>query len=822
MAAMARGGHGRQGFERDERRVERPRLSRKIGRIAAVALFAGLLPATLLAQVAPPPPATRPAPASIVSPELTGRPVRGIRISGNTQVSTAVILNLIRTRQGEPFDPATVEEDYRRVYDMRKFTNVEARVEPTDDGGVIVSYTVTEQRQIKDVKFVGNAHADAPALRDLIDVKTGESIDRFRINVARESIEAYYRERNFPFAHVDIDDKALAESGTLTFKVTEGPNVKIRKVKFIGNRSYTGERLGGLVKTGSWFFIFRPGTFNADVVDQDVAALRRFYESKGFFDVRVGHKLVFSPDGTELMVEFVIDEGVRYTLDRVTFRGNKTLNDEALRTGLRLAPGRYYDSELLQRDVRQIVRSYSPYGFIFDAEGTNPEYLHVETKNVFRREAGKVEVVYEISEGNRFTLGRILVKGNWKTQDKVVLREMRVAPGQTYDSGEVADATDRLRGTPFFQGVTMTPIGDDPNVRDLLVEVDEGKTANFSIGAGVNSNGGIGGNVTFEQKNFDIGNLPDRPSDFLDDRAFTGAGQNLRISLEPGTEQTNASIRFSEPYLFDQPYSFSGEAYLRDRERDVYNDDRVGGRVAFGKRFDYIRSALLSFRAEQVEITDIDDPGQRAFDIIQEQGFNALTSVGIQLRRDTTNRGLMTYKGSVLSGGIEFFGALGGDYSFQKLSVGWDRFITLHEDLTDRKTILVLHADTGYIFDEAPFFERFYAGGIGSIRGFNFRGISPRSGIDDDAIGGNFLLTGTAEVSFPLAGEMLRGVTFVDAGTVERNFEINTIRSSIGVGFRMTLPILGPTPLAVDFALPMTKSDKDDIQYISFSFGFSP
>lgn len=776
-------------------------------------------PSTQPAGTAPAAP-TAPAVSGIVSAELAGRPVAGVRIIGNTQVSTAVILNLVRTRQGEPFDPATVEEDYRRIYNLRKFSNVEARVEPIADGGVIVSFSVSEQKQVARVAFRGLKAAEEAALREIIDVKAGEAIDRFRISVARDAIENYYREKNYPFAHVEVDDDALAKTGELVFNVTEGPNVRVRNVKFIGNKSFTDDKLKGQIRTSSWIFIFSPGTFNAETIEQDVAAIRKFYEGRGFFDVRVGRKLVFSPDQTELMVEFVIEEGIRYKVDRVSFRGNKSVQEDVLKKDLRLHEGRYFDAELLQRDVRDVVKAYSPYGFIYDPEAKNPEYLQINPKTVFKRDAGTVELVYDISEGNKFALGRILVRGNWKTQDKVVLREMRVAPGQTYNSGEIADATDRLRGTPYFSSVRMTPIGDDPDTRDLLVEVDEGKTANFSIGAGVSSNGGVGGNLTFEQKNFDLGNLPDRPSDFLDDRAFTGAGQTLRVTLEPGTEQTNASIRFSEPYLFDQPYSFSGEAYLRNREREDYDDNRLGARITFGKRFDYVYSALLSLRAEQIHIENIDDPSLRAPEIVLAEGYSALTSVGITFRRDTTNRGLLPYRGTATSLGIEQFGALGGDYDFTKVTLGWDGHITLNQDLLDRRTILSLHADTGYIFDDAPFFERFYAGGTGSVRGFDYRGISPREGLEDDPIGGDFILTGSAELGFPIAGEMLRGVVFVDAGTVERSFEINTIRSSIGFGIRLTLPVLGQTPIAIDFAYPITKDDLDDISYVSFSFGF--
>jgi outer membrane protein assembly factor BamA len=172
------------------------------------------------------------------------------------------------------------------------------------------------------------------------------------------------------------------------------------------------------------------------------------------------------------------------------------------------------------------------------------------------------------------------------------------------------------------------------------------------------------------------------------------------------------------------------------------------------------------------------------------------------------------------SAGVEVFGALGGDYSFQRFTISHDQYITLHEDLLDRKVILSLHGDAGVITGDSVFHERFYGGGIGSVRGFSFRGISPRSGPDDDRVGGDFMWTGSAEVSFPVAGEELRGVVFLDAGTVEPDFEFGTIRSSIGAGIRLSLPMLGRTPIAIDFAVPLTKGGDDDTQFISFSFGF--
>jgi outer membrane protein insertion porin family len=194
----------------------------------------------------------------------------------------------------------------------------------------------------------------------------------------------------------------------------------------------------------------------------------------------------------------------------------------------------------------------------------------------------------------------------------------------------------------------------------------------------------------------------------------------------------------------------------------------------------------------------------------------------VQFRRDTTTRGLLPSKGTTSTIGLESYGLLGGDFQFEKLTGSFDYYQTLSQDLLDRKVILRFYGDVGYIFGgDDPFFERFYGGGIGSIRGFAFRGVSPRDGPSQDRVGGDFSATGTVEVSFPLAAEILRGVVFTDFGTVEHDVQIGVIRSSIGTGFRLTLPFLGQVPIALDFAIPMSKDHYDDTQFISFSLGFT-
>ena len=770
-----------------------------------------------------------------------GRRVEEVRVQGNSQVSSSVILNLVRTREGEPFDPATVVEDYQRIYALNKFSNVEPRLEPTA-GGVIVTFVVTEERQIRAVRFRGNVNVQTQDLEVAAALRAGQTIDRFRINLARNEIEKLYHDRNYAFAHVEISGEDLARTGEVIFQVVEGPLVRITKVQFIGNRSFSTWRLKDQIKSAYYIPIFRSGVFDPEQVEEDVASVRKYYNDKGFFDCKVGRKLTFSADWTELELSFVVDEGPRYIIDHLIFNGNQTLPEGKIRDGLKLVEGTYYDKDVQDRDIRQIVKDYSPFGFIYEEQsitGEHPEYLHIEGKPIFKSQPGHMDLVYRIHEGREFYVGRIFVKGNAKTQDKVVLRELHFASGQKYNSGEVQDAIDRLRGTPYFSGVSITPIGDDPMVRDVLVEVQEQRTAQIGAGFGISSTGGLTGNLSYEQKNFDITNWPASPSDIFSEKAFTGAGQDFRASFQPGTIFTNADISFYEPYLLDQPYSFGSDLYLRNAIYEHYTDRRLGGLIDFGKRFDYVYSAVLTLKAEDVDIRDIKDKyvtdengniivdsdgnpvPNRAPEILEGEGHHTLTYATVGLTRDTTNKGPIPYKGNATTISFTKAGAMGGTVDYNQVNASMSDFQELSEDLLDRRTVLNTHVEFGDDLSKAPFYNRYYGGGIGSIRGFAFRGVEPRQGIHDDPIGGDFALTGGVEMDFPIAEDILRGAVFSDAGDVESDVRFGTIRTSIGVGFRLSLPFLGNAPLAVDFAVPVTMNHQDKRQLIDFSFGLS-
>jgi outer membrane protein assembly factor BamA len=566
--------------------------------------------------------------------------------------------------------------------------------------------------------------------------------------------------------------------------------------------------------------------FDPEQVDEDVSRVQKFYYDHGFFDVRVGRKLSRSPDMSEMEVTFLVDEGTRYFIDQVEFKGISAVTEGDLRKEMRELEGRPYDDDAIHNDIRSIVKVYSKVGgYIFDEHAgvaPNPDYLQIRPDHFVEMQPGRVKLVYTITEGKQFRIDRILVKGNSRTKDNVILREMRMRPGQMYNSAEVQDASDRLRGLPYFTSVSIEPVGDDPLSRDLLVDVTEQHTAQISAGVGINSNLGFGGQLSYEQKNFDIGNVPTSWDEAFSDRAFSGAGQDFLISFEPGTEGTNATVSFTEPYLFDQPYSFNAQAYWNTRIREVYNDERAGGRLTFGERFGYVYSADVFFRAEDVDITDLTQPFYvRAPEIVAGQGHHTLTSIGTDIRRDTTNHGPITYEGTNTQIGFEDAGAMGGTVDFNRVTFSFDDYLEVSEDLLGRKSVINTHLDVAWDPQDAPFYERFYGGGLGSVRGFLYRGISPRAGLGLDPVGGDFAVTGGVEYGFPLVEDFLRGVLFCDAGDIESNVHFGTIRTSVGFGFRLVLPFFGQTPLALDFGFPITHNSQDNEQVLSFSFGIS-
>lgn len=364
----------------------------------------------------------------------------------------------------------------------------------------------------------------------------------------------------------------------------------------------------------------------------------------------------------------------------------------------------------------------------------------------------------------------------------------------------------------------FTPYQPRERIAPLDVYLQEARTGRVMLGGSVNSDLGLSGQLTIDERNFDITKIPTSWDDLWSGRAFRGRGQNFRAELMPGTKVQRYTVNWSERNFLDTPYSLSVGGFLYTRQFRDWTEQRLGGRVAVGYEITKDLTISTELRMEDVKIFNPRVLGVPQLD--SALGSNDLYTGRIRLAHDTRDSPFMSSEGHLLE---LIYDQVFGEYDYPRGLINYNRYFLVHErpDQTGRHTL----ASTwkfGFSGSETPIFENFFAGGYSTLRGFRFRGASPT--VNDVQVGGRFMALGSLEYVFPLtADEMLRGVAFVDYGTIEQDFTIKgkNIRVAPGLGLRIAVPALGPAPLAFDFAAPIQKADGDQTQVFSFFMGFT-
>jgi outer membrane protein assembly factor BamA len=355
----------------------------------------------------------------------------------------------------------------------------------------------------------------------------------------------------------------------------------------------------------------------------------------------------------------------------------------------------------------------------------------------------------------------------------------------------------------------------DAEFKDILVQVQETPTGSLIFGVGVNSDAGLTGSVVLNERNFDITRWPTSFDDLLSGHAFRGAGQEFRLEAVPGTQLQRYTASWREPYLFDSQYSLGLSAYYWDRIYNEYTESRLGTRAVVSRRLNQYWSVSLTGRIEDVGIHNVmlDEP----LDIQQAEGQHFLSSLRVGVTRDSRDSYLRATEGSVIDIAFEQFL---GDYNFPQLNFEFSKFWTVYERADNSgRHVLALHSQLGWTNANTPVFERFYAGGFRSLRGFEFRGVGPN--INGFEVGGDFLFLNSLEYQVPiLANDNLYAVFFCDTGTVESQVEIRDYRVAVGAGLRVVVPMMGPLPIALDVGFPIVRAPSDHEQVFSFWVGF--
>jgi outer membrane protein assembly complex protein YaeT len=767
--------------------------------------------------------------------------IKEIKIRGAKGREEAVISQM-RIQKGKNYTAAELQRLLHRDVDhLFRWGIFVRRILPAEPkGDTVLILEVEERLRIASIKFVDMDAFEEDEVLPLLLVKRGSPTDEALLQVTADQLEAYYKDQGYRFATVKFSLKRLSHGRAhLIFKIWEGPRTRIVDIFFHGNRSIRSGRLRSRMQTER-SDIFQAERLEEEKFRRDLAALEQYYREEGWRDATVTlEDLVYSDDRERLTIIIRVVEGERYVVTSLEITGNKEIGTPTLLRKVKLRKGMYYRAGMIYGDISHEEKGdFERIRELYGDKG----YLRtmVTADEIFDEKTKSVKVIYTIREGDKIRVRRVLIRGNEKTRDDVIRRYLAIQPGGILKRSELKWSHKRLLQTQYFSKINVnfedTGIPDE---KDVLVEVEEMRTGDIRFIAAYNQSTQFMGRIAVRFKNFDISRLPTSISDLFSGRAFAGGGQTLTIQLTAGMEkQVIYNLRFDEPYLFGTRTSFS--LYLARYQRDwgPYLERRLQAHFSFGRRLFPFLSANLKYRVETVELRDISTYAPP--DVFTARGPDTISALIGQLTLDLAERDPFGQPYSGLDAYVKYEyagGFLRGTLDFHKAEASAKAYTTVFGHVSEWRHILKLQVQMGWSAphhhaDQVPIYERFYLGGLGTVRGFAFRSVGPH--YNGEPIGGSFRVVGTLEYSLPLYRapmpqtwqqeiDVLRMVFFYDVGMLSpdyRSYSSDLFRSGIGFGFRLRVPALGGIPIALDFGWPISRRPEDRTERVSFSLGF--
>ncbi len=749
--------------------------------------------------------------------------------AGFRSVSDQYVNGNIQLRPGMDYNPALLDQSIRALYATGYFEFVEVRVEKAQNETVDVIFELISKYTIERIRFNGNEAYSDSRLASKGEVESGVPLDEYQISVAAEAITAYYVEKGFPDVVVDYRIQRDEQTGyaVVNFDVDEGGKVRITDINFEGNEAFKDKKLRKQLETeehGWLSWLTGSGKFDEKKFKEDLNILRKFYRDAGYLDCEIDEGAVSIDfiDDDEIAITVPVVEGQLYYLgefsveDVTVYTSTELFGEVKLKTGEPFSPQRVDDAATAIREY------YTSNGYLDS---------NVRAERVPNMATRQIDVVFRVSESEKFYVESIKVEGNTKSKARVIIRELALSPGDVFDRKRMEVSERRLKNTSFFEEVRLNPEPTNvPGRKDLGITVREGRTGNFTFGAGFGSVESAVLYFEMSQGNFDLFNWRS---------GFQGDGQKFRFRASVGTSSNQILVAFEEPWLFEQRLAFGVELYRTESDYNSadYNELRTGFELYLRRRLFELVEARLSYRLELVEIFDVDSnpPGAGTNpdgsikddgvpDVFQAaEGRDLVSKVGLTFLRDNRETLIFTRKGNRSSLEFEYAG-VGGDVNYYKMEGRTAHFIPTFDALQQSLSIV---ARAGSITPfgqskEVPFYDRFYLGGPDTLRGFDYREVGPRDKdkfADEEAIGGNTYSLLSFEYGFRIA-EPLGLVVFYDWGFVNENdfdFSMSDYADNWGVGARIML--MG-SPLKLDLGIPITTPEgaSGGTQF-NFSFG---
>ena len=757
--------------------------------------------------------------------------LKEVKIAGNLRVEEDGIRLHIKNRPGEPFDRAVVEQDVKAIYRMGFFDDVQAEISP--DG--VLTYTVKEKPYVREVKIQGNSQIGRDKIETALGITPRTILDHGKVTEGVDKVRKLYNEQGYVSAKVDYAlSIESSNQAVLVLDIVEGNRLLIKKVSFEGNRTFSEGELRGLIATKEeWIFSFitNRGVLDRDILTNDIAILSNHYYDHGYIDHKIDEPVILRDrDGLEVVIR--VDEGQQYRVGKVEIGGDLLQDGKQMLKRVKLTTGQIFRGSRLREDITTITDMYSDKGFAF---------VQVDPVTKISAPEKTVDVALVITKGPPVYFNRILIAGNTKTRDKVVRRELEATEQELYSGSKITQSRNALQRTGYFEDVQLTTKKTaQPDTVDVLVDVKEGPTGTFSIGAGYSGGSGFLFNAGVSEKN------------------LFGRGQSLTGTFAIGSERQDFIVSYNEPYFNDTKVALGITGFNTETDYPDFDERKLGMAVTtsyplrgftlpfWGDRkseasigsdelnrdapltlWDYMRGTMAyEFTKDTISHIESGAPAS----ILDAKGSSLTSAVIPGFTYDSRDHFFNPTEGTKSLFAVKIAG-LGGDSRFVKADIGGRWYYPLLKDPNwGGSYVLALGGALGYGVGYAkssssghdlPLFERYFPGGINSVRGYADRSLGPKE--DGDVVGGDKQAIMNVELLFPIAEQYgLRGVAFFDVGQAfssSQNISWGEFRRSVGMGARWMSPF---GPLRVELGFPLNKKPGDDTSVLGFGAGNLP
>jgi outer membrane protein insertion porin family len=719
--------------------------------------------------------------------------IASIAPEGNKRIDSGAILRKIATKAGDPYDQAALRKDLKEIYSMGYFNDVQIDVNDTPKGKKVI-FRIVEKPVIKAVLFSGMDEVKEEDIKGAANIKEQFILNPSKIAAAEEAIRQLYKTKGFYNSTVTSTISYPDNQGAVVqFNIDEGVKMYIKEISVEGNTTFDDDELLDQIETSEkWFmsWLTESGLLDMNMVQQDAARIVTYYNDQGFLEAKIGEPEIRQEEEW-LYVKFVVEEGPRFTVGTVDFTGELLGEKDELMEMLTIRNKKYLSRQAIRDDILTLTDYYAESGYAF-----------ADIRPIIKKTpaGNQMDVTFDISKNNLVYIDRITIRGNSRTRDNVIRRELRIAEGGIFDSKALRESTQALQRLTYFEEVNIIP---EPSLNadrmNVIVEVKEKSTGNFSIGAGFSSADNL---ILMGQ---------------ISENNFLGRGDTLSLSANLSGSSSRYNLGYTNPHLNDSALSWGLDLFSTEREFDDYTKESVGGglRVGypiFGKWRIYGNYSFTN--------TDLTDVSENASFIIKESVDLHITSaLKVSLVRDTRNRLYGASAGSRNVFSVKFAGGpLGGDAQFTKVegSSGWYFPMPF-------KTVFHIKGSAGQVFEnedeKLPVYERFYLGGLNSVRGFEFGKISPvvvNEAGESERIGGDKMWYTNVELIFPLLETQgLNGLVFYDVGQVMDDDEnwgdaTENIKNAVGLGIQWLSP-MGPLSVVLGFNLDPLDDEDDSV-----------